>query len=99
MSDEDWSNPETRSLGVFLAGEGIDEPDGDGNPLADDDFLLLVNSHTDPIAFTLPFENDDRHWQLLIDTSNDCAEERRLGGDQTTLTAASLKLLMRERRQ
>jgi glycogen operon protein len=99
MSDEDWSNPETRSLGIFLAGEGIDEPDGDGNPLSDDDFLLLVNSHSEPITFALPFEKDEREWQLLIDTSNDRAAERRLGGDETTLAGASLKLLMRERRK
>jgi isoamylase len=98
MTDEDWSNSETRSLGVFLAGEGIDEPDGDGNPLADDDFLLLVNAHSDPIDFALPFEKDERHWQLLIDTSNDRAEEQRLGGEKTTLAAASLKLLLRRQR-
>jgi isoamylase len=99
MSDEDWSNPETRSLGVFLAGEGIDEPDGNGNPLSDDDFLMLVNSHSEPIRFSLPFEKDDRDWQLLVDTSNDRAEERRHGGEETTLAGASLKLLMRERRK
>jgi isoamylase len=99
MTDEDWSNSETRSLGVFLAGEGIDEPDGDGNPLSDDDFLLLVNSHSEPIDFALPFAKADRHWQLLIDTSNDRAEEQRLGGEKTTLAAASLKLLFRRQRK
>jgi len=98
MSDEDWSNPETRTLGVFLAGDGIDEPDGDGNSIIDDDFLLLFNSHSEPIAFLLPFANDHRNWELLIDTSNDRAEEQRLGGDETTLSAASFKLLSRRRR-
>ncbi|HET7541503.1 MAG TPA: glycogen debranching protein GlgX [Polyangiaceae bacterium] len=98
MSDEDWSNAETRSLGLFLAGDGIDEPDGEGNPLSDDDFLLLVNSHGDPIDFSLPFEKDDRPWELLLDTANDRAKERRLGGEKTTLAGVSLKLLSRERR-
>jgi isoamylase len=98
MSDEDWINSETRSLGLFLAGEGIDEPDADRNPLRDDDFLLLVNSHSEPIDFSLPFEKDDRPWELLVDTSNDRAEEQRLGGDKTSLAAASLKLLFRRRR-
>ncbi len=98
MSDEDWANSETRSLGVFLAGEGMDETDGDGNPLIDDDFLLLVNSHSEPIDFSLPFEKDDRQWELLLDTSNDHAKERRPGGEKTTLAAASSKLLSRRRR-
>ena len=98
MADEDWSNAENRSLGVFLAGEGIDEPDGDGNPISDDDFLLLINSHAEPIDFSLPFEKDERPWTLLVDTANDRAEEQRQGGEKTTLSAASLKLLFRRRR-
>ena len=98
MTDEDWSNSETRSLGVFLAGEGIEEPDGDGNPIRDDDFLLLVNGHGAPIDFSLPFEKDERKWELLVDTANDRAEEQRLGGEKTTLAASSLKLLLRCRR-
>ncbi|HYQ01991.1 MAG TPA: glycogen debranching protein GlgX [Polyangiaceae bacterium] len=98
MSDEDWNNPETRSLGLFLAGEGIDEPDSEGNPIRDDDFLLLVNSHGEPIDFSLPFEDDDRPWELLVDTANDRAEEQRFGGDKTSLAGASLRLLFRRRR-
>ena len=97
MTDEDWGNSETRSLGLFLAGEGIDEPDADGNPLRDDDFLLLVNSHSEPIDFALPFPNDDRAWELLVDTSNDRAEEQRHGGEQTGIAPASLKLFFRRR--
>ena len=98
MTDEDWNNSETRSLGVFLAGEGIDEPDSEGNPIRDDDFLLLVNAHSEPIDFSLPFPTDERKWQLLIDTSNDRAEEQRCGGEKTTLAAISLKLLLRGQR-
>ncbi|HWZ92252.1 MAG TPA: glycogen debranching enzyme GlgX, partial [Polyangiaceae bacterium] len=98
MSDEDWSNSETRSLGVFFAGNGLDDVDNDGNALIDDDMLLLVNSHTEPIAFSLPFPDDDRPWQLLIDTAHDDAEEQRQGGEKTPLEAASLKLLTRRRR-
>jgi glycogen operon protein len=98
MTDEDWSNSETRSLGVFLAGEGIEEPDGDGNPIRDDDFLLLINGHGAPIDFSLPFEKDERKWELLVDTANDRAEEQRLGGEKTTLAPSSLKLLLRCRR-
>jgi isoamylase len=98
MSDEDWSNSETRSLGVFYAGEGIDEPDADGNPILDDDLLLLVNSHSEPIDFSLPFPKDERAWELLLDTAQDDAEEQKPGGEKTTLGPAALKLFQRRRR-
>ena len=97
MSDADWSNSETRSLGVFYAGDGLDETDVEGNPLCDDDLLLLVNSHSEPIDFVLPVAKSTQNWQLLIDTSNDAAEEQRPGGEQTTLAPISLKLLLRKR--
>ena len=98
MSDEDWSNPETRSLGLFLAGEGIDEPDSEGNPLRDDDFLLLINAYIEPIDFSLPFADDERPWQLEIDTANDRANEQRLGGERTSVAPVSLKVFFRRRR-
>jgi len=75
MSDADWSNAETRSLGVFYAGEGLDDVDENGQTLRDDDLLLLVNSHTESIDFSLAFDEDERCWQLLLDTSNDGARE------------------------
>jgi isoamylase len=98
MSDEDWSNAETRSLGVFYAGHGIEESDADGNPIVDDDLLLLVNAHSEPIDFSLPFEKDERPWELLLDTAQDDATEQRRGGDTTALAPAALKLFMRRRR-
>ncbi len=98
MTDEDWSNSETRSLGVFLAGNGLEDVDGDGQVLVDDDMLLLVNSHSEPIDFLLPFPEDDRSWELLIDTAHDDAEERKRGAEKTLVEAASLKLLTRRRR-
>jgi isoamylase len=99
MSDADWANSETRSLGVFYAGEGLDDVDGEGNPLRDDDVLLFVNSHREPIDFALPFADDERPWQLLIDTASDAAQREQKGGERTTLAPTSLKLLMRSRRK
>jgi isoamylase len=99
MTDDDWSNSETRSLGVFLAGNGLEDVDDDGNELCDDDMLLIVNAHSDPIDFLLPFPEDDRSWELLIDTAHDDAEERKRGGEKTPIAGASLKLLTRGRRR
>ena len=99
MTDDDWSNSETRSLAVFLAGNGLEDVDDGGNELCDDDMLLIVNSHGDPIDFLLPFPEDDRSWELLIDTAHDDAEERKRGGEKTPIAGASLKLLTRGRRR
>ena len=98
MTDEDWSNSETRSLGVFYAGDGLDDVDDEGNCLIDDDMLLLVNSHSEPIDFSLPFPDDGRPWELLIDTAHADAREHKRGGEKTLLAGASLKLLTRRRR-
>lgn len=98
MSDEDWANSETRSLGVFYSGHGLDDVDCDGNVLRDDDALILVNSYTQPREFLLPFADKERHWELQIDTADDAANEARPGGQKTTVAAASLKLFVRKRR-
>jgi isoamylase len=94
MSDEDWSNPSTQSLGMFLAGRGIDDLDEQGRPLVDDNLLLLVNaSHVD-LTFAMPtLEAVKDDWQLLIDTSDDRSEERvPPSGGTTGLPGRSLKL-------
>jgi len=98
MSDEDWNNSETRSLGVFFAGNGLYDVDAEGNQLIDDDMLLLFNSHGDAIDFSLPFPDDDRPWELLIDTAHDGAEASARGGEKTCLEGASFKLFTRKRR-
>src|SRR5207248_2040686 len=54
MNDHDWSNPGTRSIGMFLAGRGLDEVDAHGNALADDDLLLLVNASDVALEWVLP---------------------------------------------
>jgi glycogen operon protein len=98
MSDEDWANSETRSLGVFYSGEGLDDVDAEGAPVRDDDMLLLFNSHSEPIEFALPFPDDKRAWVLLVDTAGDAVQESKPGGASTTLLGPQLKLFMRARR-
>jgi glycogen operon protein len=54
MSDEDWNNPQTQSMGIFLDGNGLDDIDAEGHPLTDDHLLLLLSaSHVD-LPFKLP---------------------------------------------
>ncbi len=93
MSSEDWNNPATRSLTMFLLGRGIDDVDDDGRPILDDDLLLAVNaSHLD-LPFTLPSFRHVEEWQLLLDTKDDQAEARIPPSATLTLAARSLMLL------
>jgi glycogen operon protein len=92
MSDEDWQNAHTQSLAMFLAGNGLKEVDREGRALADDHLLLVLSSSHEDMEFTLPALPECGGWELLLDTSNDEAQEKRAAGEKTMLPARSLKL-------
>ncbi|NML43987.1 glycogen debranching protein GlgX [Ramlibacter sp. G-1-2-2] len=92
MSDEDWQNPHTQSLALFLAGNGLKETDRRGQPVADDHLLLLVSASHEDLDFKLPALEECSQWQLLVDTSNDESQEMQDAGGQTLLPGRSLKL-------
>jgi isoamylase len=95
MSDDDWHNPATASLGLFLAGQGIDDVDDDGNLVVDDDFFLVCNGSEHRIPYTLPRgTSDDGSWQLLVDTSDDNANEHLKAGDAAEVRERSMKLFI-----
>jgi glycogen operon protein len=95
MSDEDWQDRSTRTLGMFLAGKGIDDLDDDGDPIHDDDLLLLLSSDKDPVEFKLPdFRTGPQGWEVLIDTNEDDTWGRRIEG-MVPMAPRSLLLLRR----
>ncbi len=68
MSEEDWSLPFARCLGMMLSGDTIDVLNFQGDPIRDDTFLFLINAHYETISFLLPGQ-EHIEWQLLIDTA------------------------------
>jgi glycogen operon protein len=68
MSDEEWEKHHARSLGVYLAGDGLTETDARGKPLRDDNFLLLFNAHHDVVPFRMP--DYGGRWVVMLDTSH-----------------------------
>jgi glycogen operon protein len=68
MTEEDWTNPQTRSLGLRLAGDGIEEVDAQGNLIGDDTLLILLNAYHEPLSFTLPAHRPGVKWELVLDT-------------------------------
>jgi glycogen operon protein len=97
MSEEDWKTPYTRALGMFIGGRGLDEIDDEGNPVTDDDLLLLINGGHEPMDFDMPgVEKDAPEWELLLDTNDDAATERVPFDGRTHLEARSLRLFRRD---
>jgi isoamylase len=70
MSEEDWSLPFARCLGMMLSGDTIDVLNFQGEPIRDDTFLFLINAHYETISFLLPGQ-EHIEWQLLIDTATE----------------------------
>jgi len=71
MTDEEWQQSFARCLGLFLAGEGLNEYDDHGQPITDVNFLMLLNAHHDEIGFVLPSYHPGAFWKAVLDTSRD----------------------------
>jgi isoamylase len=98
MTDEQWNEHHARSLGVYLAGEGLTETDARGRPLRDDNFLLLFNAHHEPVAFRLPVYAG--RWRVLLDTAFQdglAHDGARDPGAEYSLQGRSLALLQHVR--
>ncbi|HVV81568.1 MAG TPA: glycogen debranching protein GlgX [Kofleriaceae bacterium] len=98
MGDDDWQDPAARCLGMYLAGAGVDRvDDATGAPLADDDFLLVVNAGDD-VDVRLPAIHERgaaQPWELVIDTADDDARDARRPGAVVRMVARSLRLYTR----
>jgi glycogen operon protein len=100
MSEEEWRDPSVHCLGMFLAGQGLDETDERGRKLGDENFLVLLNAHHEDVAFTLPSFHPGFRWSAWMDTSRD--DGLRTAGTHDSgasypLQARSLVVLMERR--
>ena len=97
MTDEEWNQEHAKTLGVFFSGSSVDEVDDRGQRVTDENFLLLMNAHHEPVPFQLPITASGMRWVALIDTS--CQTTRSPGaqyeaGTPYSLQARSLALLV-----
>jgi glycogen operon protein len=96
MTDEMWTSPAVRSLGVRLNGDAIQEVDERGRPITGDTLLLLLNADETPVTFVLPVAAPIERWETLFDTADPWQPPRRVhGGDRYELAGhamAALKL-------
>ncbi|MGW2050046.1 glycogen debranching protein GlgX [Streptomyces sp. NPDC001858] len=98
MTARDWQRADAHSVGVFLNGDAIAEPDPRGRPLVDDSFLLLFNSYWEPVVFRLPGAAYGERWTVCADTVEPAGgpdETEYKAGADVTLEARSLLVLSR----
>jgi glycogen operon protein len=68
MTDQNWTDPEARAVGVLIDGSSDPDVAPDGTPLVDDDFLVFVNAWWEPLTFTVPDSVASRMWSFVCDT-------------------------------
>jgi isoamylase len=93
MTEEDWSNPETRCFGERLAGDAIEATDEHGNHIVDDTLLILLNAHYQSVPFVLPPRSPQQHWEIVLDTEQPSGKREAapvLLGDSYVLAPRSL---------
>lgn len=96
MADDEWKQSSARCLGMALTGEGLLEYSERGEPITDNNFLLLINAHHEEIPFVLPQLGPDKSWRALVDTTWNDQGRRSLhdAGASYGLRARSLVLLI-----
>ena len=99
MTGDDWDAGFAKSLTVFLNGRAISEPDGRGERVQDDSFLLLFNPSEQDLAFTVPPRRYGRRWARALDTATPATDFERdtavEPGDVITVMNHSLQVLYR----
>ena len=95
MAEEDWGLGHARSLAVFLNGQTIPNPNPRGEPVMDDNFILIFNAHDQPLTFTLPAAYWGQRWGLELNTDAGWAESVEVfeAGSDITAEARSLMVL------
>jgi isoamylase len=94
MSQDDWDTPVSRSLGVFLNGQGISGKDARGQRITDLNFLLYFNAHDEDVKVTVPSKEYAPMWDEVIDTAGEYADSAPIPADtQITVAAKSMVVL------
>jgi glycogen operon protein len=79
MTDEDWEQGKTKSLGIFLNG-ALKTADPQREGLADDNFYILINADHEHLACTLPDAQWGSRWRLVFATDSGWEEDDRIYG-------------------
>ncbi len=91
MTDAEWHNKESHSLGMLIRGEAADEIDERGRSIKGDTLLLIVNTREGEEAWALPKLEIPGAWLLAVDTDRPTIVDEPVG--ELTIAPFSLVLL------
>ncbi|MEU6853847.1 glycogen debranching protein GlgX [Actinacidiphila alni] len=69
MREENWHRGDAHAVALLLNGDAITEADPQGRRISDQSFLILLNSHYEPLDFVLPEREHGGLWQVTVDTA------------------------------
>jgi len=93
MEETQWSDPELRTFGVLFDGSGMHETDMNGNELAGNTLLLLMNANHKSVPFTLPISPHGDDWRVLLETSKKVRQAHWKSMSRFTLKGRTVVLL------
>ncbi|KIH77481.1 isoamylase [Geoalkalibacter ferrihydriticus] len=98
MEEDHWGEWFAKSLGVYLNGKAIPNPNPKGEPVTDDSFYIIFNAHYEPLTFTLPDVSWGERWVMELDTAQGWVDEAQSieAGEQVEAEARSLVVLRQE---
>lgn len=99
MAQEDWGKGYIKSLGIFLNGKTIPNPNPRGDPITDDSFYLMFNTHNQALEFTLPNREWGEQWVKVLDTASGWVEspQKFNSGDKITIEEHSVLVFSDEK--
>jgi len=98
LSGDAWRDPETRTIGLWLNGAGVDTRDDHDRADSDDTLLLLLNAGGRAIEFRLP-KYDPVGWRFVLDTALPEAQAGSVWQTDTYPLAGSAVAILRHPRQ
>ena len=91
MTDAEWKDNDSHSLGMLIRGEAADEIDERGRPIKGDTLLLVVNNREGEEGWCLPRLEIPGTWVLTVDTERPTVVDEPVS--EITLAPFSLVLL------
>jgi glycogen operon protein len=96
MTDEDWRSGFAKSIGVFLNGDAIADPDPRGEKVVDDSFYVVFNAHHEPMEFSMPPGAFGSGWLRVLDSADAFNEgDSHSAGEAARVEARSVAVFRR----
>lgn len=94
MVSEDWGKGFIKSIGIFLNGKTIPNPNPRAEPVTDDDFYIIFNASEKDLNFRLPSNQWCEQWIKELDTSIGWLEKEQVLKAEETLQIQAHSLVV-----